>query len=364
MTKEKLKIYRSGNTAYSDMIQEIRKAEEEINLEYYIFANDMVGREFVSELLKACERGVKVRIVIDGFGSSSFPYPVKKKLREFGAEVKYYNPIKVYKGVWRWILRDHRKLLTVDRKTGFLGGMNISKRHLKSEEVTGISETLSIKDTHVRIKGPTVKEIRKKFGRTWKMINGDNRFENDTEIEKTSTKILGGKLRSYNNSIKEYIRQFKEADQSIKLTQAYFIPPPYIRKVLYNAVDRGVNVQLITPGLYDIKSVRSSSKHLYREMMDNGIKIYEYQNSFLHSKTGVVDGEWASVGSMNIDYQSVLRNLELNMATKKKQTVRRLEKEFKTDLSGSTRIKKEDLRKRTKLEEFRNWFFHRFRWIY
>lgn len=358
-----INIHRYGSTVYRDMIKEIRDAEEEINLEYYIFSDDKTGRLFIKELKKASERGVKVRIIIDGFGSSKFPYHRIKELRESGVNIRYYNPVQVYKGVWRWVFRDHRKIISIDNRVGYLGGMNIHHRHLQPEDLENLPPEKSIKDTQVRIEGPKARDIRNRFGQTWKMLTGEE-FSFSEEEENRNTRILGGKLRHQNNALKDYIRKFRKAENYIHLTQAYFVPPEYIRKELYRAVNRGVDVKVVVPGIFDILSVRSASKHLYREMVKKGVSIHEYQNSFIHSKTGVVDGEWTGIGSLNIDYQSVLRNLELNISTEQEKVVEEMENHFRKDLENSEKVTLKDIEKRRSFEKFRNWFFYKFRWIY
>ena len=360
---EHLEVHRYGSTVYRDMLKEFRNAEDEINLEFYIYNDDRTGRLFAQELKKAAERGVDVRVVIDGFGSSDFPYPVFKDLRESGVDIRYYNPIKMYKGIWRWVLRDHRKIVTIDEKAGYLGGMNINRRHLHPDELEDMPPEMSIKDTQVKVTGPRVRDIRNRFGETWQLMTGQE-FEFSEPGEDTSSTILGGKLRNRNNALKDYVRRFREAEERIWLTQAYFVPPPYIREVLYEAVERGVDVRVVTPGTMDIVSVRSASKYLFRELVENGVKVYEYQDNLIHSKTGVVDGEWAGIGSLNIDYQSVLRNLELNISTRRRDTAKEMERQFVEDLDSSERVAKEDIENRGSFSKFRNWFCHNFRWIY
>ncbi len=363
--KDKITVHRTGSTLYPDMLREIRDAEEEINFEYYIVRWDNIGRKFFRELKKAAERGVKVRMILDGFGSWDFPKPAKKALRESGVELIHYNPVKLYKGVWKWILRDHRKILTIDGEKGYLGGMNIDRKHLKPVELPDIPRKNVIRDTHLKVEGPTAKKIRNTFIDSWNSMKKENDMEPEEVEENGMTTIVGGNIKTGDSIIKQYVNMIQSAEDSIKLTQSYFVPQKVVRKLLYEAVERGVKVQLITPAYYsEVRIARHATKKLYKELMDNGVEIYEYTDTFIHSKTAVVDDKYATVGSMNLDFQGVLTNREINLFTQDKGTVKVMEKEFEKDLKKSRRVTKEQIDSRSWAENLINRFLYTFRALY
>ncbi len=362
---EKQEVHRFGSTLYPEMLEDIDKAKNEIFLEYYIVKWDRIGKEFFRGLCRAAERGVEVKVIIDGFGSWNFPERAKKKMRDLGVELIHYNPVKLYKGIWKWILRDHRKIMVVDGKKAYIGGMNIDRKHLKPCEQTDTPRNQVIKDTHLEVEGKnTVVQIRNEFAKSWNAMKKEKELE-IMDVKPEKTKILGGNIKTEDSILKEYVKKIRKADKSIKLVHSYFVPQKIVRRSLYDAVDRGVDVELITPAYFsEVRIARHATKNLYGELIGNGVEVYEYIDSFLHSKTCLIDDSWMTVGSMNLDFQGVLTNREINLFTENKESVNKMKKGFEEDLEKSVKITKKHLEERNWLENQLNQFFYSFRSLY
>ncbi len=360
------RVFRFGSSLYPNMIKSIRNAEEEVLFEYYIVRWDRAGKKFIKELKRAADRGVDVKIIIDGFGSWKFPERVKNYLRNSGVQLIHYNPVKLYKGIWKWVLRDHRKIMIIDGKTAYIGGMNIDKKHLEPEDQPETPRKEVIKDTHIKVNDSAAKKIRNKFIESWNVMQKEEELQKKEIDEETSdTVVKGGNIKTEDSILKEYSKRIKDAEDSIKLTQSYFVPQKIVRKQLYSAVERGVDVKLIVPEYFsEVRIARHATKNLYEELLKNGIDIYEYRDTFIHSKTAVFDSEWATVGSLNLDFQGVLTNLEINLFTRKKETVEKLDREFESDLENSVRITEEDVKNRFWVEKGLNKLFYAFRALY
>lgn len=257
--------------------------------------------------------------------------------------------------------------MTVDQKIGFIGGMNIGREYMARED-----GGFGIRDTHLEVHGPVVKQINDVFSYNWQnhhqaLDTLTEKMESDEtactcESDEACARISRGRWKAKNLIREEYLNQIQQADKYIKLTQSYFLPTEDILEALYRARERGCCVELIVPGVSDVPPLQYGTRYLYSDLLEHGIQVYEYTDSLLHSKTAVIDDSWATVGTFNFDYQSIFHNLEVNITVKGKQFARKMRERFETDIERSRKIDSQHL------SEWNWWdwtcarFWHWFRW--
>ena len=261
--------------------------------------------------------------------------------------------------------RDHRKILVVDGKIGFTGGINISgvySGRSVRREATGPGDIRDgWRDTHVKIEGPAVKELQNLFGRTWKQ-QGGKRLDEKAYFPEVKNK--GRHLVRVVDSSPElrkstiylaYLSCIKKARKYIHIGMAYFVPGRRMIKALGEAAMRGVDVKIILPSFSDARLVLHAGRSYYGKLLKKGVKIYERKGAFLHSKTAVVDGIWSTVGTANLDYRSFLHNNEVNVVVYGRDFARDMERMFQDDLKASEPVFLKEWKKRSFSERFMEW---------
>jgi cardiolipin synthase len=328
-----IRVYTEGDELYADMLAAIRAARRSVKFESYIFADDEVGRDFMTALVERARAGVQVLVYIDAVGSLfSGPRAVEKALRDGGVEVRWFQRWN-WRDPSRYNRRNHRKLLVVDGRVGFFGGFNIHREN--SHSVFG---ELRWRDTHVRVTGLLAVALQKMFDAFWR-----NRVLPSPElpVDGQHTLITNHSRRGRRRLHEIYARKFAEAKHSIHLTTPYFVPDARTRRGLLRAARRGVEVKLLVPHRIDeilARVVHWAARAAYGGLMEAGVEIYEYLPRMLHAKTLVVDGDWCTVGTANLDYRSFFLNFELTLISTDPALVTRLEKDFQEDLKQAVRI--------------------------
>jgi cardiolipin synthase len=328
-----IRVYTEGDELYEDMLAAIRSARRCVKFESYIFADDEVGRRFIEALVERAKAGVQVMVYIDAVGSLfSGPRAVEKALKDGGVQVRWFQRWN-WRDPARYNRRNHRKLLVVDGKVGFFGGFNVHREN--SHSVFGETRW---RDTHIRVSGLLARALQKFFDAFWR-----NQLMPYPEID-----VHGGYQLITNHSRRGrrhlhqlYGQKFAGAKRSIHLTTPYFVPDARTRRALARAARRGVEVQLLVPHRIDetlARIVQWAAHAAYGGLLKAGVQIHEYLPRMLHAKTLVVDGEWCSVGTANLDYRSFFLNYELTLASTDKVLVERLEADFQADLKQSVRI--------------------------
>lgn len=295
------------------------RARHEIYLETYIYENDASGQRIADALKRAALRGVKLYLLIDGYGSKDLPRSMLDYLRAGGVNTLIYRPkISPWTFKRERLRRMHRKIAVVDREIAFVGGINI----IDDSESTG--DLPPRYDFAVAVEGPLVEEIRLSARRLWSMAAW-SRFRKGMVHGGTlpvSTVTGGGmsaaflvrdNFRHRRDIETEYMRAIERAKSEIILAHAYFLPGLDFRHALIDAAGRGVRVVLLLQGKVDHFLQHYASRALYGNLLDAGIEIYEYRKSFLHAKVAVIDGHWATVGSSNLDPFSLLLSREANV---------------------------------------------------
>ena len=366
----KVTLLVDGPATYAAMFEAIRNAKEHINLETFILENDEIGRKFTDLLLRKQAEGVQVNIIYDSVGSFKTAETFFKRLRDRGIQVVEFNPVNPLKAHGHWLLKhpDHRKILIVDGKLAILGGINISKVYSggfsSRHKVKGAP--LPWRDTDIQIEGPAVTEAQKLFLETWHKQNGPkldepNYLPEQKEYGKALVRVVGSTPGQSNRiTFIVYVAAITFAENSIHLTNAYFIPDDQTLDAFTDAARRGVDVKIIIPSTSDSSLSINAARYNYSELLKAGVKVYERRNAILHAKTAVIDGVWSTVGSTNLDYWSLLSDDEVNAVVLSREFAVEMEKMFARDLAESDQIQRDTWRKRPLLQKMKEAFAHMF----
>lgn len=313
-------LLRNGEEYFPRLLAAIAAAQYSIHLETYIFAADQEGRWVAEALRQAARRGVHVHVLLDGFGSAALPDSWVERMRDAGVKVLWFRQELGAFNLRRHRLRRlHRKLVVVDGRLGFVGGINI---------ISDVSPGTSAPrlDFAVEVSGPVVHDMHAAVRRLWALVSWSQlrrRGERDTLPRqlKSDTRqkvvfLLRDNLRHRRDIERAYLKAIGQAQHEIVLANAYFLPGRKFRQALVSAAERGVRVVLLLQGRVDHPLQHYACRALYGQLLHAGIEIHEYHASFLHAKVAVVDGQWATVGSSNIDPFSLLLAREGNLVVR------------------------------------------------
>jgi cardiolipin synthase len=366
VTGNKVTLLIDGPATYEAMFKAIQNAKDHINLETYIFADDEIGHRFGDLLLQRQAEGVQVNLIYDSVGCLNTPSAFFQRLREGGIQTLEFNPVNPLKVRRKWLLthRDHRKILIVDGSVAFTGGVNISRVY-SSSSLSGEHHERNIqeawRDTHVQIEGPAVPEFQKLFLDTWAREKGPElqrrKYFPDLKKEGNDLVQVVGSTPGQKNRITYimYLSAFNFAENSIHLTNSYFVPDRQTIKALRRAAKRGVDVKIILPGISDEAIVLHAGRSHYTHLLKSGVKLYEHPDAVLHAKTAVVDGIWSTVGSTNMDLWSFLRSDEVNAIILGRDVATEMEAMFEKDVEKSNQILLEQWKKRPLRDRMKEW---------
>ncbi len=360
-------VLRDGARTYPAMLEAIRHAREYIHLETYILVADRTGRRFGEALIERARAGVDVRLLYDSLGSIGLATEFVAELQHAGVRTAEYNPIAPWRPRFALNQRDHRKILVVDGRIGFTGGLNISDDYAAVED-----GGVGWHDMHCKIEGPAVTELARLFRRTWIRAGGDafplieqRADESVVSLDTALARILGNEGRRRRTPIRRvYLHAIRRAHKTIAITNAYFIPDRGIRRALVNAVRRGVQVRVVVPSRSDVPAVQWATRHLYARLLKAGVKVYEWTGRMVHAKTAVIDEVWSTIGSSNLDYRSLKVNLEVVAIIIDRTFGRRMAEQFVLDVAESDEIQLEVWRKRPWWHRPIEWIFFQLRsWL-
>jgi len=332
----------NGDEAYPVMISAIEDAKHSVHLSTYIFDTDNAGRDFVKALADAAERGVEVRVIVDAMGELYSRPKVSKLLKKTKVEVERFLTLR--HGAYI-NLRNHRKMLIVDGKTAFTGGMNIGDRHVINR-TGGIAP---VKDLHFKIKGPVIPEMQKLFLDDWFFITGkhiDNPalFPSPETSGNALARVIGdGPDKEFRILHAMILGALSCAQKSVYLVTPYFIPDKALIAALITAALKGVKVTILLPALNNLPFVHWATRAYLWEFLENGIHIYYEPPPFAHTKLFIVDGIWSLIGSANIDPRSLRLNFEINTEIYDQDFCAALEKRVIDTISESKEVTLEEV---------------------
>jgi cardiolipin synthase len=347
-----------GPQTHAAMLDAILSAEHHVHLETYIFADDEVGTEFADALAEKARAGVAVRVIYDSIGSRTASGDFWAELERAGVVVRTFNPADPIEDQNPFDIdtRDHRKLLIVDGRVAFTGGINIDRNYVRaSDAVGGDNSSSGWRDTHIRIQGPAVAAFQQLFVGLWEMLDeplAEPPYAPPARRQdagRTLVRVLSGVGGDTDVSQiwVAYQAAAKVAKDRIWITQSYFAPDEGLMEALREAAERGVDVRILVAGFSDSQVLLNASRAYYADLLDAGIKVYESQEQILHAKTMAVDGYWSTVGSSNLDYLSFLHNHEANAVILGPEFAAQLEDVFIADLEHAKQIDAQQWRTRS-----------------
>lgn len=319
-----LRLLVSGADYFPALLTAIDAAQTDIHLETYIFADDATGRQVAAALGRAARRGVTVRVMVDGFGSRPFMRGLGAALIADGARVLVYRPEIAPRRIRRYRLRRlHRKLSVFDGCIAFVGGINIIDDFSDTADDVGHPLTAPRLDYAVRIEGPLVADVLRTMQRLWQMVQWTHTARRPPKPpapippppagNMRAMLLIRDNLRHRRDIENAYLQAIDAAQHEVLLAHAYFLPGRRFRAALCEATRRGVAVALLLQGRVEYRLQHHASQALYDQLLAAGVRIFEYQPAFLHAKVAVIDDDWATVGSSNIDPFSLLLAREANV---------------------------------------------------
>ena len=328
-------VFFRGENAFEAMGKAIDAAREEVLVESYILKDDSTGHAFLDVVGRAAARGVAVRVLADAWGSLTTRRSFWKEMKRRGVEARLFNPL--FPHLLFQPFRDHRKILVVDRRVAFTGGMNIA-----DEYGSGIgSSTGPWRDTHARIEGPAAWELAVVFSEAWRRAGGSLEFEPLSPPANAGASILvldSRPGRGYEETASALAAIVGAAREKVWITNAYFAPRARAVRVLGEAVRRGVDVRLLLPGRSDVPLVRHAGHGYFGALLRLGVRVFEYGDAILHAKTLVADDFVSVVGSTNLDFRSFHFNAEANVVILDAPTGRAFADAYRDDLTRSVEI--------------------------
>ena len=367
-TNNEVKILKSGHEKFIDLFEEIKKAKHHIHLEYFNFRNDSIANALFDLLAKKAEEGVEVRALFDSFGNSSNNKPLKKKhlkaIRNKGIEIEEFDPIR-----FPWLnhafRRDHRKIIVIDGKIGYTGGMNIADYY-----INGLPKVGEWRDIHVRIEGNAVECLQDIFLDMWnettnQNIQGEKYYPYSNEkIKVINNKKIAIVDRNPKKDTKGMRRTLAKAIESaegkVQIINPYFTPTRIIKRAIKNALEKGVKVEIMISGKSDIPFSPDASMYIANSLRKKGADIYIFNGGFHHSKIMMIDSLYCSVGSANLNSRSLRCDYEVNAFIFDQETTDELIQIFSEDQKDSTLLTKEIYKDRGLWKKFISWFAHLF----
>ncbi|HVU34878.1 MAG TPA: phospholipase D-like domain-containing protein [Opitutaceae bacterium] len=364
VTGNRVQLLLDGPATYQAMFAALRQAKQTINVESYIIDDRELGQKFAAILLERRAAGVEVNVIYDYIGSLKTKNEFFDRLRAGGIHVLVFNPVKLRTATRPWKLnhRDHRKLTVIDGRIAFLGGINIDEVYAHSSTSSGggssgsggsggsssSSKEAEIRsgwrDTDVEIEGPVVADFQRLFLKNWKEHDGTPLDEAKylpllAPVGTDIVRAIGSSPKdAYSVIYLSLMAAIINAQHSVYITNAYFVPDPQFIQALVDAAHRGVDVRLVLPSTTDSKSAAYAAHSYYAKLLNGGVKIYERQSALLHAKTAVIDGVWSMVGSANLDWRSAVDNDELDAVILSQDFAKKMIRTYAFDESQSDLI--------------------------
>jgi len=342
-----LELLRDGTSVYPRMLEDINKAKHSIRMQSFIIMNDPVGKKLFDALEAQAENGVDVKVQYDSFGSikATFSYffqrYVKQNLKNL--KIKPFSPLNIF-APWRIQLRNHRKLLVIDGKIAYIGGVNIAQENMKTNK---LPRRKHIHDLHCRITGPAVAELQMAFLKDWVYSTRSKLIPEELPYDFPQLKSKGesivrvvdsGPGQNYQGSQNVFFTAAATAKKTLWILTPYFVPDYSYIKALAMTAARGVDVRVIVPKNNNHPFVAQASQSFYRSLISSGVKVFKKKGNFSHAKAMLVDGEWAFMGSSNCDVRSFRLNFELDFCVQKGAFIDDLKAQFDEELAASEEI--------------------------
>ncbi len=338
----KVRVLNNGDKKYKILLEELEKAKEFINFEYFIIKEGIIFNKIKEVLIRKAREGIEVRFLYDDYGCIDISKKMLRELKDNGIKTGCFNKInfKLFRPSINY--RNHRKIVVIDNKVGFMGGINIGDEYAHMDEYYGFW-----RDTHLLIRGSAARDINVVFIKDWYHTTGelldDKKYLKEYKVknEKSAVQIVDDGPHNDVNVIRNtFIKLINEADKRVWITTPYLILDNELAIALKLAASSGVDVRIIVPGLHDKgkKIVYKATESFFNELLEYGVKIYKYQNLFIHSKILIIDDDVASVGTANFDYRSFDLHFEVIAILYSDPAVKELINSYEDDLKNCTQV--------------------------
>ncbi|MEH7442827.1 cardiolipin synthase [Bacillus sp. JJ1122] len=342
------KVLTNGDETFSSILEHLKKATHHIHMEYYIVRHDQIGEEIKEVLIEKAKQGVNVRFLYDSVGSWQLSKKYVKDLIDAGVEMVEFGPVRLPFLNSKFNFRNHRKIIVIDGSIGFVGGLNIGDEYLGRDKGFGFW-----RDTHMIVSGEAVRSLQLIFLQDWFYMTNNSLLTPEylsPTLERNThggvQLIAGGPDNEWSVIKNIFFSMISSADKSVWIASPYFIPDEDIFSAIKVAALSGLDVRLLVPQRPDKRIVFFASRSYFPELLEAGVKIYEYNKGFMHSKIVIVDGQLASIGTSNMDMRSFHLNFEVNAFLYKTSSTEKLVKEYENDLVDSNEIELDDFNKR------------------
>lgn len=333
-------VFTTGRDKFEALKRDIREAREYIHVQYFIIENDKTGAELIQLLIDKAREGVCVRVLYDYVGSFYMSARVLKQMRAAGIEVHPFLELTFTQFALRVNWRNHRKIVVIDGRVGYMGGMNIADRY-----VTGDKKWLPWRDTHLRIVGEAVAALQYSFAIDWDFTThnllASPAIHNDRTIDRPDYLVQmmsSGPTNRWNNISFVFFKAITLAKRCVYIQTPYFLPSDSLLKALQSVALAGVDVRLMIPRQSDSAMLRLATGSYIKECLLSGIKIYLYEATIIHAKVLIVDDEFVTTGSTNFDFRSFEHNFEFNSLVYGKEFNQKMKATFEADMEHCTRL--------------------------
>jgi cardiolipin synthase len=335
-----IEVLRNGDEIFPAMLEAIEQAERTIDFLTFVYWKGAIGREFAQRLADRARRGVRVRVLLDAWGSKPIDPEIVREMRDAGAQVRWFRPLRRFRPN-ELNHRTHRKTLVVDEAVSFVGGVGIADEWLGDAR-----DETEWRDTHFRVRGPAVDGVRAAFLDNWAETGPElfdtaiDRFPQQPKPGNVIAQCVRGASETGHSDVFTLFRTLCQvAQQRLRITTAYFVPDDEIVSRLCGAVDRGVEVELLVPGPHiDKRFVQLAGEAAYQELLNRGVRIWSFQPSMLHAKIITVDGLLTDIGSANLNARSTSLDEEINVVAIDEDLTAILDRQFDDDLDRSIRL--------------------------
>ncbi len=353
--ENKVEVFNDGQAKFDRLIKDLTEAKDHIHIQYYIYRDDALGKKIADVLKLKAKQGVSVRFLYDDFGSRNLKRKFIRDLKKAGVKVEAFFPSLIPKVNFKINYRNHRKVVVIDGKIGYIGGFNVGDEYLGKVQKYGYW-----RDTHLRIVGESVRSIQTRFILDWnqaskhQLILYDPVFYQAEPQGNVGMQIVSSGPDSDWEQIKYgYIKLLMEAEEYVYIQTPYFIPDESLADAVKIASLSGIDVRIMIPNKPDHPFVYWATYSYIGNMLEAGAKVYIYQNGFLHAKTIMVDGKIASVGTANIDVRSFRLNFEVNAFIYSEEVTQRLLADFEEDMEKSELLTLEAYQQRSHWIKFK-----------
>ena len=358
----KVELLMSGKEKFARLFEDIRQAKQSVHLEYFNFRNDSIASLLFDILREKRKEGVEVRAVFDGFGNDSNNQPLKKKhlekLHADSIEIYEFDPIRFpwINHIWP---RDHRKIVVIDGRIAYTGGMNVADYYVVGSEQVG-----EWRDMHCRIEGSAVNELQMIFVRFWKKLSKENltdpKYFQGTKAGNKMVGIVNREPHTSNEITRRFfVNVLDNAKDSVKIINPYFMPTNKVMKALKRCAERGVKMDILISAKYDEPLTPDIVMYNMKKLIKRGVNVWRYRPGFHHSKIMMVDGKFCTVGSTNLDARGLRYDYEVNALIMDEETTKKLDQKFIEDTGKSDYVSMEEWKKsRTTWQRFKGWFGH------